>query len=222
MEGFLFFVFGINDGTGCDSIFLMAFHLILLLAASSFAADNSCARWEKEFSKDYSLIKTQCREHSDCVVGNYDWDPCVAQAVSKEQTFQDYVGARNALHKVCGYIRKPCAAVIEPVYCLGGKCAMHSDVERRFPAYRFIVPKLKEGKVTLMRDTGIRCGVEPCPSSEEVFRGRIKNHRFSIPNHFFLGEEGKKDSWFVIDSTTIRTDANNWTKNISSVIRLNY
>lgn len=200
----------------------MAIHLLFLLAASSFAEDNSCARWEKEFSKGYSLVRTQCREHSDCVVGNYDWDPCVAQAVSKEQDFQDYAGARSALHGVCGYIRKPCAAVVEPVYCLGWRCALRSDVERKFPSYRFIVPKLKEGEVTLMRDTGIRCGMAPCPSSEVVFRGRIKNHRFSVPNHFFLGEEGKKDSWFLIGSAMIGTDPNSWTKNIAAVIRLDY
>lgn len=200
----------------------MAIHLILFLAASSFAADEPCARWEKEFSKGYSSVRTRCREHSDCVVGRYDWDPCVARAVSKEQDFQDYAGARSALHAACGYARRSCAAVIEPVYCLGGRCALRGDVERRFPSYRFIVPKLKEGEVTLMMDTGIRCATAPCPSSKEVFRGKIENHRFSVPSRFFLGEEGRKDSWFVVDSTMIGTAPGAWAKDPAAAIRLDY
>ncbi|MBI5210667.1 MAG: hypothetical protein HY927_11910 [Elusimicrobia bacterium] len=198
----------------------MGLSLLLVLAASSFALDDSCQRWEKEFSQSYSAVKRDCKEHSDCVVGYYDWDPCVAQAVAKEQTFQDYAQARSALHDVCGYVVKPCAAVIEQVYCLGRRCALHSDASRRFPAYRFLVPRLKDGEVALLRDTGIRCVTTPCPSTEEVFRTKIEGHRFSVPNRFFLGEEGREDSWFVIGGAMVRVDANAWTKEIAGVITI--
>ena len=196
--------------------------LALLFAVSSFAADDSCARFEKEFSAGYSLVNTGCREHSDCVAGNYDWDPCVVRAVSKEQTFQDYAQGRSALHAACGYVAKPCAGVAEPAYCINGKCALRGEAERRFPVYRFFVPKLKAGKAVLMRDTGIRCATAPCPSAEEVFSATIKDHRFTVPSRLFLGEEGKKDSWFIIEDRMIGVDAGNWTKNIAGVIRLDY
>ncbi|MEW5906078.1 MAG: hypothetical protein AB1734_04760 [Elusimicrobiota bacterium] len=214
--------------------------LMLTALAAPASAGVSCADLEKQFSELYRHVGTSCAEHRDCVLGDYDWDPCVAKAVSKEQIIGNFAETRAGMHRLCGYVAKPCPAVIEPVYCVKKKCAMSGELLKRHPVLRFRVPSVKNGEFTLHADTGIRCATAPCPASEEIYRGRVKNHRFTLPLTLFLTEEpGKKPEdgrpaarrqsrpgpetrrWFMIDGKAAGADIRAWIKDLPGEITLN-
>lgn len=210
-----------------------------ILLASLPAAAMDCPQLEKQFSEVYRHVETSCEDHRACVLGDYDWDPCVVRAVSKEQTLDNFAETRAGMHRLCGYVSKPCPAVTEPVYCVKKKCAMSGELLKRHPVLRFRVPSVRNGEFTLHADTGIRCATAPCPASEEIHRGRIKNGRFTLPLTLFLGgEKPEKPAddglvarrvslpgpdtrrWFIISGKMLGADVRAWIKNLPDEIVL--
>ncbi len=176
--------------------------IFLLFLPLALAQKPDCSKVEINFNLGMANNPVNCERSADCAVKNYHYDPCVPVAVRKDFEIQDFQKHRSEVHKLCGYVPKPCAAPIDSVYCVQKKCLLGQHLRSKFEQVTFYLPHFQSAKFEMTKDTGIRCASAPCPSRETFQAGEIKNYRFTVSMAELLNNRGHDGLALVINGKT--------------------
>lgn len=133
-----------------------------------------CTAVEANYTKLISQFDLTCMKHEQCHVDKIAWNPTLS-IVHKESPdmVQQLLNSRSGMHKLCQYTPPSNGSDKQEAICLDGKCQNISILDK-FKNTKITFKFTHKGepltnqKVPLTADTGIRCGMAPCPSRKDV------------------------------------------------------
>jgi hypothetical protein len=167
-------------------------------SAAAAAPASACAAQEQEYRGMVQDLPTACDRDLDCALADIAWNPCVgAQPFPKDALDAGSLAAlrayRSELHKRCGFVMPPCAAVPEgKPYCFERRCdvalpamdegpiagprtpggASEAELGESDSVFAVVLVDrktrwvLRDKKLTLTAQDTIYCATAPCPQPE--------------------------------------------------------
>jgi hypothetical protein len=133
-----------------------------------------CTDVEANYTKVISQLDLTCTKHEECHVDKIGWNPSLS-IVHKESSemIQQLLSSRSEMHKLCQYTAALNGSEKHEAICLDGKCQNISILEtmkNNKITFKFTHKgyPLRNQKVPLTADTGIRCEMAPCRSRKDV------------------------------------------------------
>lgn len=143
-------------------------------APPGFSAVPDCRQVPEQFDKMLTELKRDCGRAADCRLEDLAWSGCEKPVAHNDPTFADELKkARAESRKVCGFKQGNCIRELTAAACIDRKCQDLADLgSLRGRKLQLLFLKdqrpLKNTKIILTADTGIRCATVPCPSRRDV------------------------------------------------------
>jgi hypothetical protein len=156
-----------------DSFILLFFSLIGW-EPSVCAGVPDCRQVPEQFDKMLNQLKRDCGRASDCKLEDLTWAGCAKPIAHNDANFADELKkARSESRNVCGFTQGNCSLEESAAICVDRRCQDIADLgSLRLKKRQLLFLKdqrpLKNTKIVLTADTGIRCATAPCPSRRDI------------------------------------------------------